>query len=57
MLKIHLRICAYRVKYDEGKLRIQCFGNFDVFVGNEKVAFKRAFRANFNLNELRAFFL
>ena len=45
------------VKYDEGKLRIQCFGNFDVFVGNEKVAFKRALRANFNLNELRAFFL
>ena len=57
MLKIHLRICAYRVKYDEGKMRIQCFGNFDVFAGNEKVTFKRALRANFNLNELRAFFL
>lgn len=30
------------VKYDAAKLRVQCFGNFEVFCGNETVRFGRS---------------
>lgn len=30
------------IKYDSNKLRVQCFGNFEVFSNNERVVFKRA---------------
>ena len=29
------------IKYDNEKLRVQCFGNFEIFSGDERIVFKR----------------
>lgn len=31
----------FPIRYDDNKLRIQCFGNFEVYVGNEPIRFER----------------
>lgn len=32
----------FPIKYDEGKLRVQCFGNFEAYIENEPIQFGRS---------------